>query len=83
MAKYKARFLGEDQMEEYPAVEITTPEGNLLRWDDYALVDELEKKSNKRISQQSFSPTYVPLGAIEQEHIQLVTDASVIEMKRI
>jgi uncharacterized protein len=32
MVRYKARFVGEELMEEYPRVEITTPEGKVVDW---------------------------------------------------
>ncbi|KKO53941.1 MOSC domain-containing protein [Paenibacillus sp. DMB20] len=83
MVRYQARFAGEESMEKYPKVEIITPEGKVTEWGDEELTKEMENKSKRSVSLVSYSPSNVPLGAIEEEHIQLVTDASVDEMKEI
>ncbi len=83
MAQYKARFAGEESMQEYPKVEIITPEGKVIDWEDESLIKEIEQKSKRNISPITYSPSHVPLGAIEEEHIQLVTDASVEKLKEI
>ncbi|RAK18696.1 hypothetical protein B0I26_109117 [Anoxybacillus vitaminiphilus] len=83
MVRYKARFVGEELMEEYPRVEITTPEGKVIDWGDEDLIREIENKSKRKVSLVKYTPSYVPLGAIEEEHIQLVTDASLLKLKEI
>jgi len=70
-------------MSEYPSVEITTPEGKVMNWGDAALALELEEKSKRKVSLLSYTPENVPLGAIEEEHIQLVTDASLEKLKEL
>lgn len=32
MVRYKARFIGQEKKDEYPTVEIVTPEGKVLEW---------------------------------------------------
>jgi uncharacterized protein len=83
MVRYKAKFVGEELMEEFPRVEITTPEGNVVVWGDEELIKEIENKSKRKISLVRYTPYNVPLGAIEEEHIQLVTDASLHKLKEI
>lgn len=83
MARYKARFAGVESMEEYPEVEIITPAGKVVHWGDEELIKDIESRSNRKISPIAYTPTHVPLGAIEEEHIQLVTDASVEKLKEI
>ncbi|MEQ2528454.1 MOSC N-terminal beta barrel domain-containing protein [Bacillaceae bacterium CLA-AA-H227] len=83
MARYKARFVGEELMDKYPKVEIMTPEGKILNWGDEELNKEIENKSDRKISPITYLPSYVPLGAIEEENIQLVTDASLDKLKEI
>lgn len=83
MVRYKAKFAGEETMEEYPKVEITTPEGKVLDWKDPELIKEIEDKSNKSVSSVKYTPSHVPLGAIEEEHLQLVTDASLNKLTDI
>ncbi|WP_110927708.1 MOSC domain-containing protein [Bacillus massiliglaciei] len=83
MVRYKARFIGEELMEELPRVEITTPEGDVVDWGDEDLNREIEHKSKRKISLVKYTPSHVPLGAIEEEHIQLVTDASLEKLEEI
>lgn len=83
MVKYKARFVGDEQGQAYPKVEILTPEGKSFVWGEEKLKDEIERKSERKISFINYSPDYVPLGAIEEEHILLVTDASLNRLKEI
>lgn len=81
MVRYAAKFTGEESILAYPKVEITTPEGKLVEWGDPALLTELEQKSKRKVSFLSYTPKNVPLGAIEEEHIQLVTDASLNQLQ--
>ncbi|MCM3409720.1 MOSC domain-containing protein [Metabacillus litoralis] len=83
MARYKARFVGEESQEEYPNVEVITPQGKVFSWENEELTKEIEEKSTCKISPIRFTPSHVPLGAIEEEHIQLVTDASLNRLKEI
>ncbi|WP_047155409.1 MOSC domain-containing protein [Aneurinibacillus tyrosinisolvens] len=83
MVRYKARFVGKELAGEYPKVEITTPEGRIVGWENEDLLHEIENKSKRKVSFKKYSPSHVPLGAIEEEHIQLVTDASVHKLKEI
>ncbi|WP_413375904.1 MOSC domain-containing protein [Alkalihalobacillus sp. 1P02AB] len=83
MARYKARFVGEETMDKYPKVEIITPEGKVLNWRDEELIKEIETKSQRKVSQSIFTPLHIPLGAIEEEHIQLVTDTSLDRLKEL
>lgn len=83
MVRYKARFAGEESIEAYPNVEIITPEGNVVEWGDEDLSSEIEDKANRKISLITYTPTHVPLGAIEEEHIQLVTDASLDKLTEV
>ncbi|WP_429874705.1 MOSC N-terminal beta barrel domain-containing protein [Fictibacillus sp. NRS-1165] len=81
MVRYKARFAGEESIDRYPKVEIVTPEGPIFHWGDKELTKEIESKSKRKISLVSYTPSAVPLGAIEEEHIQLITDASLDQLK--
>lgn len=83
MVRYKARFVGEESMVEYPKVEVTTPEGKVFDWEDAELIKEMETKSNKKISTTEYTPSHVPIGPIAVEHIQLVTDASIDNLKEL
>lgn len=83
MAQYKARFVGEELMEEYPKVEIITPEGRVFDWKDTELIKEIENKTNRKISTFAYTPSYVPIGPIAVDHIHLVFDTSINKLKEL
>ena len=83
MTRYEARFVGEERIDAYPQVEIVNPDGKAFNWGDEELIEEIEHKSGRPVSPIMYSPLHVPLGAIEEEHIQLVTDASVSQLKEL
>lgn len=62
MVRYKARFVGEERLEKYPKVEITTPDGRVYDWGNEELTKEIENKSKRKISFISYTPTHVPIG---------------------
>lgn len=83
MVLYKSRFVGKELVEEYPEVEIMTPEGKTFNWGNEKLTNEIEHKTQRKISLVTYAPSNIPLGAIEEEHIQLVTDASIDKLREI
>ncbi|MFB4170027.1 MOSC domain-containing protein [Virgibacillus sp. JSM 102003] len=83
MVRYKARYAGEESLEEYPKVEVITPEGEIFDWEDEELIKEMENKSNRKISTIEYPPSQVPIGPIAVENIQLVTDASIDNLQEI
>lgn len=80
---YQAQFVGEEGMENFPSVKISSPSGNTYEWGDQGLIEELEKISGKSLTPIQYAPNFVPLGAIEEEHILLTTDASVTNLEEL
>ncbi|WP_088006918.1 MOSC domain-containing protein [Indiicoccus explosivorum] len=83
MARWRAEFAGEDSLDRYPDVRVVSPDGRVFRWGDGQLLAELSRLSGRRVSFVSYTPQEVPLGAIEEEPVQLVSRASVAEMERL
>ncbi|UFJ43056.1 MOSC domain-containing protein [Brevibacillus humidisoli] len=83
MIGFQASFLGEREGDQYPPVRVTAPNGQVYDWDDPDLLGELERLSERHLSRVVYPPEHVPKGAIEEEHIQLVSDASLNELERI
>ncbi|KIL51934.1 MOSC domain-containing protein [Jeotgalibacillus soli] len=83
LAQYKAKFIGEESLLQYPQIEIITPNNRIFNWGDQALVDEIENLTKRRISLVEYKPAHVPFGAIEEENLLLVTDASLQRLKEI
>ncbi|UHA72183.1 MOSC domain-containing protein [Paenibacillus sp. 481] len=65
-----------DILAAYPPVEITTPTGEVIRWTDAAFQHEMEQLSGRELSLEQYATTEVLFGAIEEEHVLIVTDAS-------
>ncbi|MCM3708778.1 MULTISPECIES: MOSC domain-containing protein [Cytobacillus] len=83
MVRYKAEFIGEENRNRYPPVRITAPDGKQVPWDDKQLIKEIEEHSSAEITPVQYSPIHVPEGAIEEENILVVTDASLKKMKQL
>ena len=83
MVRYKARFIGVESIEEYPKIEVITPEGKNVDWEDEELIKEIEYKSKRKISTIQYTPSHVPIGPIAVENILLVTDASLDKLEEI
>ncbi|SEM50310.1 hypothetical protein SAMN05192533_103165 [Mesobacillus persicus] len=83
MVRYQARFVGEESLDNYPKVEVITPEGKVFDWDDHELIEELETKSKRKISTKKYTPSHVPIGPIAVEHILLTTDASLEHLEEL
>jgi uncharacterized protein len=83
MALYKAAFTGAEKDEEFPEVTIVTPSGNRMNWGGEELKKEIEKGSSTHVAFKKYEPELVPAGAIEEEHILLITDASLSRLEEI
>ncbi|MFB6468495.1 MOSC domain-containing protein [Cytobacillus sp. Hz8] len=83
MTRYRAMFVGEETMERFPELKICSPSGNIYYWGDGRLLDELESFTNKQLTPIQYTPNYVPLGAIEEEHLLLTTDASLEKLEEL
>ncbi len=83
MVKYTAKFLGEETLDQYPSVQVTTPNNRQYIWGDEELTSEIKKLSKRKVIPTKYTPTDVPLGAIEEENILIVTDASIEELTRM
>ncbi|MEH7535397.1 MOSC N-terminal beta barrel domain-containing protein, partial [Bacillus toyonensis] len=83
MIGYTASFIGEESLDIYPPIKIISPEGKIYKWGDQELLKELEQKSNRQIEGIQYSPQQVPLGAIEEEHVLIVTDTSLQKMSNL
>ncbi|WP_347551969.1 MOSC N-terminal beta barrel domain-containing protein [Pseudalkalibacillus hwajinpoensis] len=76
LVQYRASFSGVESLEAYPEPVIVTPAGQTYRWLDYDWLNEIEKKLLKQLTRKSYRPEHVPIGPIEDEHLLIVTDAS-------
>ncbi|WP_160036202.1 MOSC domain-containing protein [Paenibacillus sp. An7] len=83
MASFQAHFTDQEDQEHFPRVEVITPQGQKYYFGDEELNRTLEELYKKEIVPIQFEPAHVPLGAIEEEPIQLVTDASISELEKL
>lgn len=76
MVLYQANFDGPETVDTFSNVSVISPQGKRHLWNDQELLEELEQLSGRQITTIQYSPTHVPLGAIEEEHILLVSNES-------
>lgn len=80
MARYQARFQGEEVEGRYPPVEVAAPDGRIYRFGDAELKDRIEREARRRVSTVTYAPAR-PAGAIEEEPVLIVTDASLRKLE--
>ncbi|MGY3312180.1 uncharacterized protein YcbX [Peribacillus simplex] len=83
MVRYQAVFSGEETLEQYPEIKVKTPSGNVLAWGEEAFKEEMERLLKQEATSVVYPPAHIPFGAIEEENILLVSDASIGELKKI
>ncbi len=76
LVQYQASFSGSESLDAYPEPQIVTPNGQKYMWSDLEWLKEIESKSLRQLSRKSYHPEHVPIGPIEEEHLLIVTDAS-------
>lgn len=82
MCTYQASFADHtESLERFPEVNVYTPDGKSVNWDDPWLIQKLEKRSNRQIQPVKYTPVNVPIGAIEEEDLLIVTDASLSALR--
>ena len=77
MAAFKASFTGPDRLDAYPDISVLSLDGRRMKWDDPCLLRELESISGRQISPIHYTPECVPIGPLEEDHLLIVTDASI------
>lgn len=76
MAAYQAAFVGEEKEDTYPELQIHTANGERYGWTNGKWRRDLQLKSGRDLSFHSFTPSFVPIGAIEEAPLLLVTHSS-------
>lgn len=83
MVRYKAKYVGEESMDDYPQVQVLSPEGKIYDWQDEEFRNLLEQKSKRKITTREFPPAHIPIGPIAVEPILLATDASLERLEEL
>lgn len=60
-----------------------TPTGQVLTWGEEAFHEEMERLLNQEATTIVYPPGHIPFGAIEEENILLVSDASIGELTKL
>ncbi|MBM7579417.1 MOSC domain-containing protein [Jeotgalibacillus terrae] len=81
MVGYSAAFEGEESDNSYPPVRITSPDGQRFYWHEDRCLEEFQQLAGKTLLKEVHTPQHVPLGAIEEEHILIVNEASVTALE--
>ncbi|KIL49100.1 MOSC domain-containing protein [Jeotgalibacillus campisalis] len=83
MAQYKAEFSGGEPLDFFPPLTITMPDGTKKKWGDPEIQEGLEALSGRPLSQVTYSPAHVPIGAIEEAHLLLITSSSLDRLSQV
>lgn len=79
---YKVR-LGEDiSLDEFPQVEVLTPDGRLVTWDE-TLLDEIQSHFEQKIAMIRCKPDSTDLLAVDTGGILIVTDHSLHQLEHL
>ncbi|KIL51427.1 hypothetical protein KP77_09390 [Jeotgalibacillus alimentarius] len=81
MVGYLAALEGDESDDSYPAVKITAPDGRSFYWHEDRCLEEFQQLAGKALSKEVHTPQHVPLGAIEEEHILIVNEASITALE--
>lgn len=80
MVTYKAQFLGEESIEVFPKLKVIASDGAEFDWNEKALVERMEKETNRTLESITYSPTNVPIPAIEVDNILLISTEALAEL---
>ncbi|WP_400241566.1 MOSC domain-containing protein [Niallia sp. JL1B1071] len=80
MVTYKAQFLGEESLEQFPKLKVTARDGAEYEWNEKALLERLEKETNRALEAITYSPIHVPFPAIEVDNILLISTEALAEL---
>ncbi|WP_285768221.1 MOSC N-terminal beta barrel domain-containing protein [Peribacillus sp. SI8-4] len=83
MVRYQAFFSGEENLNAYPELKVKTPKGNLLTWGEEGFREEMALLLKREAEAVVYPPSHIPFGAIEEENILLVSDASIGELTKL
>ncbi|MBM7553730.1 MOSC domain-containing protein [Thalassobacillus pellis] len=82
MVRFQAAFRGEESMKNYPPVEVVFPDEEKAWWGEEKLNKKIEEMAGREIKPISFPPVHTPRGAIEEEHILIITEASIEALEK-
>ncbi|WP_340372362.1 MOSC N-terminal beta barrel domain-containing protein [Peribacillus sp. FSL E2-0218] len=83
MVRYQAFFSGEETLKAYPELKVKAPDGNILTWGEKAFLEEMDLLLMREAEAVVYPPSHIPFGAIEEENILLVSDASIAELTKL
>ncbi|WP_057912147.1 MOSC domain-containing protein [Peribacillus muralis] len=83
MVRYQAFFSGPEALNAYPELKVKAPNGKVLTWGESAFREEMDQLLKREAEAVVYPPSHIPFGAIEEENILLVSDASIGELTRL
>ncbi|WEG13249.1 MOSC domain-containing protein [Pullulanibacillus sp. KACC 23026] len=82
MLSYQARLSHEGFNDPFPKLQITTPEGHFLTWND-DLLKEIQAYTKKKVSMINLKPTGSDLLAVDEASLLIVTTASLNKLEHL
>lgn len=82
MLSYKAKFIGGGSKDEFPILNITSPDGRIFNWDE-ALLDEMQSYTARKMSMLSYQTQHSDLMAVDMGSILIITDTTLRRLEAI
>lgn len=82
MLGYKAELIGEGSEKKFPQVQVTSPDGRILAWNE-DLLGEVQPYSRRKITRVDYNPDHPDLLAVDTGSILIITEASLRTLEEI
>lgn len=82
MLSYKAKLIGESSEDEFPKVNVTSPDGRIFNWNE-DLLDEMQIYSKRKMSMLTYKTQHPDLMAVDMASILIITDTTVRKLEAI
>lgn len=79
---YQAKLIGAGSEREFPKVQVVSPDGRILYWNE-ELLEEIQAYSTRKLSMIGYTPNNPDLLAVDTGSILIITDASLRKLEDI
>lgn len=82
MLGYKVEFRDDGTLEEFPSLQVTSPDGQVYGWDEQ-LLQAIQSFSKVKLSMEKHRPTSQDVLAVDAEGLLIITDRSLNRLERL
>lgn len=81
MVTYKARFVGTEQEDTYPKIEVIASDKKKYDWYDDELLARINQESKKEVEREVYEPSFVPFPALEVDNLLMISQQSLAKLE--